>query len=377
VSEYQFVAFRAVDGPVSAKNLEFMRRQSSRAEITPRSFDNEYHYGDFRGDAVEMLRRGYDVHFHYANFGIRKLLIRLPHGLPDPGAARSYFADDMLQFLKDKQGPGGSLSIEPIHEPGELEEIWEADAIIERLVPLRAEILDGDLRPLYLAHLAVACDDDHDPEETLEAPVPAGLSALSYAQQGLAELYELSEHLIAAAAQQSPPMPKRADAAAEFAKWLRGQQEATKDAWLVSLMADPNSAVRAEAMATYRKGRGEPSWPTVQPNRTIAQLRIAEGKIAQESKQKAAGKAARQRAKRLVDMAADPNRTLRETEQLVAERGTDAYRRIAEMLADLREALAGTNQPDLAEKQAKKLRAANPTLRVLVSELRREGFLPK
>src|SRR6266550_2145969 len=83
MSEHQYVAFRAVDGPVSEKNLEYMRRQSSRAEISPWAFENEYHYGDFGGNAEEMLRRGYDVHLHYANFGIRKLLIRLPHGLPD------------------------------------------------------------------------------------------------------------------------------------------------------------------------------------------------------------------------------------------------------------------------------------------------------
>jgi hypothetical protein len=40
MSEYQYVAFRAVDGPDSEKNLKFMERQSSRAEITPWSFDN-------------------------------------------------------------------------------------------------------------------------------------------------------------------------------------------------------------------------------------------------------------------------------------------------------------------------------------------------
>ena len=68
-SEYQYVAFRAIDAPVSEKNLSLHARQSSRAEITPWSFHNEYHYGDFRGNAKEMLRRGYDLHLHYANFG--------------------------------------------------------------------------------------------------------------------------------------------------------------------------------------------------------------------------------------------------------------------------------------------------------------------
>src|SRR4051794_809590 len=125
MSEHQIVAFRAIDGPVSGKDLKFMQQQSSRAKITPWSFDNEYHYGDFRGNAEEMLRRGYDLHLHYANFGIRKLMIRLPNGFPNAEAARPYLDEESLQFLKDKQGPGGTLCIDPYHEPGELEDIWD------------------------------------------------------------------------------------------------------------------------------------------------------------------------------------------------------------------------------------------------------------
>src|SRR5260370_42406500 len=109
MSEYQYVAFRAIDSPVSEENLEYMRQQSSRAEITPWSFDNEYQYGDFHGNTIEMLRRGYDLHFHYANYGIRTLLIRFPDGLPDDAASSPYFADDSLQFIKDKKWAGGIL----------------------------------------------------------------------------------------------------------------------------------------------------------------------------------------------------------------------------------------------------------------------------
>jgi hypothetical protein len=39
MSEYQHIAFRAIDGPVSDKNLKYMRQQSSRAEITAWSFE--------------------------------------------------------------------------------------------------------------------------------------------------------------------------------------------------------------------------------------------------------------------------------------------------------------------------------------------------
>jgi hypothetical protein len=116
MSEYQYVAFRAIDRPVDETNLEYMRQQSTRAEITPWSFENEYHYGDFRGDPIQMLRRGYDIHLHYANFGIRKLLIRLPTGLSDICAYKPYLVKGSLEFLKDEQGSGGILCIEP--EPG-------------------------------------------------------------------------------------------------------------------------------------------------------------------------------------------------------------------------------------------------------------------
>ena len=76
-------------------------------------------------------------------------------------------------------------------------------------------------------------------------------------------------------------------------------------------------------------------------------------------------------------MAADPAPTLRKTEELVGQRGAHAYRQVAELLTELREALAGTGQSDLALRQAAKLRYENPTLNKLVSELRREGLLGK
>jgi hypothetical protein len=377
MSEYQYIAFRAIDSPVSAKNLEYMRRQSSRAEVTPWSFDNEYHYGDFHGDALEMLRRGYDIHLHYANFGVRKLLIRFPHGLPDAAAVQPYLVEDRLEFLNDGRGTGGILCIEPFHEPGDLEELGDIDGILSRLLPLRAEILDGDLRPLYLAHLAVACDGEHDPEESREALVPAGLGKLTGAQTALAELYGLSDALVAAAAQGAPPPTARDDVRNQAAAWLQGQAQAMKDAWLARLMSDAHATVRGEILSAFRTGRPAASWPTVRRDRTIAELESAAVELQRTANRKAAEKAARERAKRLADMKADPRRTLRETEKLVTQRTREGYAQIAKLLAELREALTDTNESGLAEQQAAKLRNENPTLRLLVSELRREGFLKK
>jgi hypothetical protein len=55
----------------------------------------------------------------------------------------------------------------------------------------------------------------------------------------------------------------------------------------------------------------------------------------------------------------------------------EAYRQIGQLLAELRESLAGTDQSRLAEQQAQKLKKEHPTLRLLISELHRERFLAK
>jgi hypothetical protein len=377
VSEYQHVEFRAIDGPVSTKNLAYMRRQSTRAEITPWSFINEYQYGDFGGDAVEMMHRGYDLHLHYANFGVRSLYIRLPHGFPNSKSAKPYFTDDSIRFLKDRDGSGGTLAIRPNYEPGEHEELWDLGEILDRLAPLRSEILEGDLRPLYLAHLAVSCDSEHDPEETLEAPVPAGLAQPTKAQRELLNFYEISEALVAAAAQEFAPVPSKADSRPEFSNWVSRQNEATKNAWLTELMGDSTSKLRADILAQFRNDQSPKIWPTVRLDRTIAELQSAANEIQQATDKKAAAVADRKRAKKLANMAVDPTPYLQETEQLVAQRTTEAYQQVGHLLADLREALSETGRADLAERQAQKLKTKNPTLRHLAAALRRQGFVPK
>jgi hypothetical protein len=58
VSEYQYVVFQAVDGPLNDKQLEFAQQQSTRAEVSRWSLSVEYHYSSFRGDVDGLLRQG-------------------------------------------------------------------------------------------------------------------------------------------------------------------------------------------------------------------------------------------------------------------------------------------------------------------------------
>lgn len=377
MSEYQYVAFRAVDKPVEPKQLAYMRQQSSRAEITSWSFTNEYHYGDFRGDAFEMLRRGYDVHLHFTNFGTRKLLFRLPYGLTSAKVAAAYFLRDSFQFVADPRGRGGILVIDPYFDAGDHDEYWEFNDLLNLLGPLRAEILEGDLRPLYLARLAVAQDQNHDPDQTMEAPVPAGLNRLSGAQEELAAFYGLNSHLLAVAAELSQPLTTQKVPESDFATWLRKQPTATKDAWLVESVTEAGSSVKQAILNAYRSDQKLPTWPTVPGTRTVGELlRLSELKK-QDAARKVKESMARERANRLAAMKVDPTPTLRETERLTKTRTSNAYEKVAEMLTELREALAGTAKAGLAEQQAQKLKKNHPTLMYLTKELRRVGFLPK
>ncbi|WP_373652287.1 hypothetical protein [Schlesneria sp. DSM 10557] len=371
MSEYQYIGFLAIDGPVSEKNLEYMRKQSSRAEITEWSFRNTYQYGDFRGDALEMLRRGYDVHLHYADYGITKLMIRLPSGLPNGKLSQKYLLEYGLKFIRDASGLGGILSIDPFYDGHSVSDLIDPEEMLSFLKLLRAELLDGDLRPLYLAHLAVAQDSNHGPDETYEAPVPAGLKSLTQAQQALADFFGLSRPLIEASAIESPPLPdsSRDKTLAQEEDWIRQLPKNLKDTWLLSILRTGSASVRSEMLSQFRCSQGGVVWPTNNPSRTMHQLQELEEQAARKIEEKAAATAARLRQERLAQMASDPAKVLRDIELIVAERTTDGYRRVAALLCDLREAVAATDQAGLAEAQALRLKKKYPTRRSLLKEL--------
>ena len=190
------------------KQLAFMRRQSTRAEITEWEFTNEYDFGDFHGDAKEMLRRGFDIHLHYANFGTRRLMIRLPKGLPcDRRIFKKFRVESCVEWIADKKGKGGILDIEPEADAGTYDEdIYDVDTLLHKIAPIRNLLINGDLRALYLAWRA--CNYD---EESMEPPVPAGLGKLTRELKAFAKFYELDDKFLAAAAKRSPPLGKSSD----------------------------------------------------------------------------------------------------------------------------------------------------------------------
>lgn len=371
MSVYQYIYFAAVDKPLNDKQLEYMRRQSTRAEVTQWQFQNEYHYGDFHGNSLEMMRHGYDVHLHYANYGIRKLLFRLPLGLP-VGAKqfKAYATDYGIEWKKDSRGKGGVLSIQPECDAGFYsDDYFNFDRMVTHLPKIREGLMAGDLRVLYLGWLA--CNWD---EEAIEPPVPAGLGKLSPELDELVDFYELDRDLLSAANEQSQDLPGQSAREPDVDDWLANQKPETLRALLRRVLQDDAAAVRAESLAAMRDQSGKATWPANDSARSLAQLReLAATKAARRKKREQASEQ-RKLEERLAKIRKDPSAAISDAEKLIQSRSTDNYFKAARLLAELRDAVGGDEGSRIADQAAKKISKKYPTLSYVKRAFKEEGL---
>jgi hypothetical protein len=152
VSEYQYYGFLAIDRPLDGHEQAEVRSASTRATITATSFVNEYHWGNFKGDATRWMERYYDAHVYVTNWGTHRVMFRLPGDLLDPDVLDEYCVDDQLSAWTADE----FIVLEFISEDhaGEFDFDYDAAALLSAIVGVRAELAAGDLRPLYLAWLA-------------------------------------------------------------------------------------------------------------------------------------------------------------------------------------------------------------------------------
>ncbi|MFO0887756.1 MAG: hypothetical protein U0790_01275 [Isosphaeraceae bacterium] len=98
MSEYQYYEFRAIDRPLNREQMDVLRDLSTRAEITPTSFTNTYHWGAFKGDPAALMDRYFDAFVYVANWGTRRLMLRIPRGSLEVETARDYCDGEVLSL---------------------------------------------------------------------------------------------------------------------------------------------------------------------------------------------------------------------------------------------------------------------------------------
>src|SRR5262245_22996869 len=175
MSEYQYLEFQAVDRPLTDREMDELRQLSTRAEITRTSFTNEYHYGDFRGDIRKVLTKYFDAFVYVANWGTHRLLFRFPRRARHVDALRSEALDECVDVETHQDVVVLEMTISLEESPGGWE---EGEGWLDDLLPLRADILAGDYRSLYLAWLAGVSrflPSDYEGEDEDEEDEYAGL----------------------------------------------------------------------------------------------------------------------------------------------------------------------------------------------------------
>lgn len=348
MSEYQYYEFIAIDEPLTPKQMAELRACSSRANITPTSFVNDYQWGDLKGDPVDWTRRYFDAHVYVANWCTCILCLRLPKSAFDAGTLRDFTTETTISF---KQTKTHWLLEWVLDESENYERFAEEDGRgwIGRLAPLRDELRRGDRRPLYLGWLAGVSAGEVS-EKSAEPQPPPGLSRLTAAQQSLAEFLEIDENLLAAAGLADPPGAKTgSEGDAELDAWLATLPEVEKNAMLkLSLTGHAQQAESKlkQQFLTWRCGQPSGVMPAT-PRRKVAGLhKLAESAGEARKKQAAIQRKkaeAERQAKRetyLRTLAADFNLCWRTADKR-AERGiASAYDEVKRSLVDLSDAHA-------------------------------------
>lgn len=365
MSEYQCYEFVALDRRLTAAEMAELRSISTRAEITPTRFWNEYHWGDLKTDSAELLARYFDVHVYFANWGTRRLMLRLPLQAVDLDALRAYFPGWPATLATMGEHAVLDLCSE-VEDPEE--EWWEEGHLAASLTPLRAELLRGDLRTAYLAWLLAVQDGEVDPG-ACEPPVPRGLGELSAPLEALVEFLRIDQDLLAVAAQSGD---EDGDDADRFQEWVRQLSVGEQQCWLLRAADNPDLALGSALLGEFRRAH-----PAVadRPRRTVAQL-LARAEELEDARQREAlqrqaqarAAAAAARERQLSALGRRGASAWQELEQLVAAR---SYDEAVRLVVDLREVAVRADGLEEFDRRLADIRQRYARRRAFLERLRR------
>lgn len=250
MSEYQYYKFQAIDRPLSEEDRRALRALSARARITATSFTNSYEWGDFKGDPAKLVERWFDLHLYLANWGSRRLIIKVPARLVDRDRLGAFL--DGVDAVR-VHVVAGNLIVDVARDELEFEDDDAGSGRLAGLAPLRADLLAGDLRVFYLLWLTAVEAEAFEPDEP--EPMP-GVGPISGALQAFATFFGLDPDLVQAAAE---PGTERVALARRTGGDLRLRARAIR---LARERAATDEAARArrrqtEAAETARRARLE------------------------------------------------------------------------------------------------------------------------
>ena len=345
MSEYQYYEFQAIDRPLSEKEIRELRSYSTRARITPTSFVNDYSWGDFKGNEDAWMEKYFDAFLYLANWGTHVLKLRLPSRLLDLKTALLYCSGEQAS-AREKNG---KVILTFVSDDEEGDSWIEGEGMLSSLISIRAELMRGGLRCLYLGWLLCVQNGDLD-DEDVEPPVPPGLGQLSASLESLVEFLRIDPHLLHIAARMSQPMGASSPEKEEIYEWVRKLPGDEKDNTLAKLIAGEDLAFAAELLQRFFKERdaGGQRATEQKKRRTVGELLRAAEEHAEQQRRLAAKKAAEEKARREREAAISREKHLdriagqepklwSEVENLIATKQPKSYDQAVKLLVDLRD----------------------------------------
>lgn len=200
---YEYYEFQRIDGALTDEQRRRLDEISSRSTASRHGISFEYNYSELRCGVRELVGEYFDAGLHISKYGRRRLLFRFPEagGL---GGILHHFA---LEGALEVESVGEHIVLDAdIAHPELGGWISSGEGWLDQLVEVRDELKNGDLRGVYLMWLA-GLDSRQarlDPDAA-EPPVPAGLEAMSRAQQRLCDFFMIDEDFLVPAQKISPP----------------------------------------------------------------------------------------------------------------------------------------------------------------------------
>jgi hypothetical protein len=346
MSEYQYFEFQSLDRPLTADQQAAMRRISHQVNLTPVRACFTYTAGSFKAEPSTVLAQNFDAMIHLTGWGDKRLMFRFPAALLDLEQVKAYVDPLGRCVTWSVRGDYALLDISFRRDPGAG---WiETERWLPSLAPLRADILRGDYRMLYLAWLKSLTPEDAE-ESTVEPPVPAGLGDLPPQIEAFLELFEVDPYLLEIASQASEgtrslstepgvlPPCGLSEAGALRAVEALPRYEA--DAFLLRV-ARGEPLAEVALLRRLAELAGPPAGAGASSPRTTARLLAAASEARVRGEGERAQDAQTQRTAELEDLAAREEQVWTMVERLVARRAARPNDEAVDLLLRLREAAA-------------------------------------
>ncbi len=376
MSEYRVYEFLAIDRPLMSEELAYVRSLSRRVQPTATQAMFTYSYGGFPGDPLDLLAKHYDLMVYVANWGSAQLAFRLPKKAVDRDVLLYYsFAVEEIELTEVGQYLILNIAFHEEESAGWVEE----EGYLAPLVPLRADLLGGDLRALYLVWLASAErqlggpgeDEDQDADELIEPPVPPGLGQLSAPLQALMEFFAIDQDLGAAAATASPAL-RAADEPLE--RWAGLLSEAERTSFLVR--AARGEPIGAELLRRLRAvGGGQRPSASPPQQRTFRSIREVARTLRRKRENAEREAVEHKRLAALGALAQRAEQVWSQIPELLALRTAKGYDQAVAHLVELRDLAEHRNQRAAFDARLSELLGAHPASPALGRRLREQRLV--